>query len=180
MNPAFAWRRVAIAAALIGATCGAQAALFEDGEAPRAILDLPTPLETKAVDGQENPLPQIVTMKMQEVQKYLSMTQHSINSEALIMGRKTWDKLSKEDQAAVMAAATEAKQWKRANLPRMEAAMLDTVKQAGMVVNDVSLAERQRMAAQLKPVIDRQNERVGEDFAQKFYADVQKLRVASR
>lgn len=46
MNPAFAWRRVAIAAALIGATCGAQAALFEDDEARRAILDLRQRVET--------------------------------------------------------------------------------------------------------------------------------------
>lgn len=147
---------------------------------PLPVTEVFTALETKAVDGQENPLPQIVTMKMQEVQKYLSMTQHSINSEALIMGRKTWDRLSREDQAAVMAAAAEAKQWKRANLQRIEAGMLDMVKKAGMVVNDVDLAERQRMAAQLKPVIDRQNERVGEDFAQKFYAEVQRLRVAAK
>ncbi|MBS0454509.1 MAG: tol-pal system protein YbgF [Proteobacteria bacterium] len=46
MSPAFAWRRVAIAAALIGATCGAQAALFEDDEARRAILDLRQRVET--------------------------------------------------------------------------------------------------------------------------------------
>ena len=45
MNPGFAWRRVAIAAALVGATCGAQAALFEDDEARRAILDLRTRVE---------------------------------------------------------------------------------------------------------------------------------------
>ena len=37
--------------------------------------------------------------------------------------------------------------------------------------------QRQRMAVQLKPVIDRQNERVGEDFAKQFYAEVQKLRT---
>lgn len=144
---------------------------------PMAVTEVYTALETKAVDGQENPLPQIVTMKMQEVQKYLSMTQHSINSEALLMGRKTWDKLSKEDQASVLAAADEAKRWKRHELPRMEASMLDTVKKAGMQVNDVALAERQRMAVQLKPVIDRQNERVGESFARQFYAEVQKVRT---
>ena len=46
MSPAFAWRRVAIAAALIGASCGAQAALFEDDEARRAILDLRQRVET--------------------------------------------------------------------------------------------------------------------------------------
>jgi tripartite ATP-independent transporter DctP family solute receptor len=143
---------------------------------PMPVTEVYTALETKAVDGQENPLPQIVTMKMHEVQKYLSMTQHSINSEALLIGRKSWEKLSKADQATVVAAATEAKQWKRQALKTMEASMLDTVKKAGVQVNDVSLAERQRIAVQLKPVIDRQNERVGEDFAQRFYAEVQRVR----
>lgn len=146
---------------------------------PMAVTEVYTALETKAVDGQENPLPQIVTMKMHEVQKYLSMTQHSINSEALLMGRKSWDKLSKDEQALVVAAANEAKAWKRQQLKSMEADMLATVKKGGMQVNDVSLAERQRMAVQLKPVIDRQNERVGEDFAKAFYAEVLKARAAA-
>ena len=147
---------------------------------PMPVTEVYTALETKAVDGQENPLPQIVTMKMHEVQKYLSMTQHSINSEALLMGRKSWDKLSKEEQALVVAAADEAKAWKRQQLKSIEAGMFDTVKKAGMQVNEVALAERQRMAEQLKPVIDRQNERVGEEFAKQFYAEVQKLRVAAK
>jgi tripartite ATP-independent transporter DctP family solute receptor len=146
---------------------------------PMPVTEVYTALETKAVDGQENPLAQIVTLKMHEVQKYLSLTQHSINSEALLMGRKTWDRLSKDEQATVMAAANEAKTWKRTNLKAFESQMLDTVKKAGMQVNEVSLAERQRMAAQLKPVIDRQNERVGEDFARKFYADVQRVRTGT-
>jgi tol-pal system protein YbgF len=46
MNTGLALRRVALAAALIGATAGAQAALFEDDEARRAILDLRTRVET--------------------------------------------------------------------------------------------------------------------------------------
>ena len=145
---------------------------------PMPVTEVYTALETKTVDGQENPLPQIVTLKMQEVQKYLSMTQHSINSEALLMGRKSWDKLSKEEQALVVAAADEAKAWKRQQLKSIEAGMFDTVKKAGMQVNEVALAERQRMAEQLKPVIDRQNERVGEEFANQFYAEVQRVRAA--
>ncbi|MCX7247823.1 MAG: DctP family TRAP transporter solute-binding subunit [Burkholderiales bacterium] len=145
---------------------------------PMPVTEVFTALETKAVDGQENPLAQIVTMKMQEVQKYLSMTQHSINAEALLMGRKTWDRLSKDEQVTVMVAANEAKVWRRQNFKTIEGQMFDTVKAAGMQINEVSLGERQRMATQLKPVIDRQNERVGEDFARQFYAEVVRVRNA--
>ena len=147
---------------------------------PLPVSEVYTALETKAVDGQENPLAQIVTLRMHEVQKYLSLTQHSINSEALLMGRKTWDKLSKADQATVQAAAQEAKAWKRQQLTAMEAGWTETVKKAGMVVNTLSLPERQRMADRLKPVVDRQNEKVGEDFARQFYAEVAKLRAGAK
>lgn len=144
---------------------------------PLPVSEVFTALETKAVDGQENPLAQIVTLRMHEVQKYLSLTQHSINSEALLIGRKAWERLSKADQGIVQAAANEAKVWKRQQLTAMEANWTETVKKAGMVVNAMSLPERQRMAERLKPVVDRQNERVGEAFAKDFYAEVAKLRA---
>lgn len=147
---------------------------------PMPVTEVYTALETKAVDGQENPLAQIVTMRMQEVQKYLSLTQHSINSEALLMGRKTWDKLSKEEQSQVLAAANEAKLFKRQKLAELEKQWLDQVTKAGMNVNIVPLPERQRMAVRLKPVIERQNERVGESFAHQFYAEMQKQRPAAK
>ncbi|VTU38323.1 Extracytoplasmic solute receptor protein YiaO [Variovorax sp. PBL-H6] len=147
---------------------------------PMPVTEVYTALETKAVDGQENPLAQIVTMRMQEVQKYLSLTQHSINSEALLMGRKSWDKLSKDEQAMVMSAAGEAKAFKRQQLATLEKQWLESVKKVGMQVNEVTLAERERMAARLKPVIDRQNERVGDEFARQFYAETAKQRVATK
>lgn len=147
---------------------------------PMPVSEVFTALETKAVDGQENPFAQIVTLRMHEVQKYLSLTQHSINSEALLIGRKAWERLNKADQAIVQAAAQEAKIWKRQQLTAMEAGWTETVKKAGMVVNAMSLPERQRMAERLKPVVDRQNERVGDAFAKDFYAEVAKLRGAKK
>jgi tol-pal system protein YbgF len=53
MNPGLALRRVAFAAALISAGTGAQAALFEDDEARRAILDLRQRVETMRERGAE-------------------------------------------------------------------------------------------------------------------------------
>lgn len=144
---------------------------------PMAFTELFTALETKAVDGQENPLPQIGASRMYEVQKFLSMTMHSLDAEVLLLSRKTWDRLSRDEQAWVRAAATEAIQFKRSSLAKFEAQMLDTVKKAGMAVNEVPLAERQRMAARLKPVIDRQKERAGDEFARQFYAEVDRVRA---
>lgn len=147
---------------------------------PLPFTELFTALETRAVDGQENPLPQIGASRMYEVQKYISFTMHTLDAEALLLSRKTWERLSKEDQALVAAAGTEAIAFKRQSIKQFEAQMLETLKKAGMQANEVPIEERQRMAAQLKPVIDRQKERVGEDFARQFYAEVERVRAAKQ
>jgi tripartite ATP-independent transporter DctP family solute receptor len=144
---------------------------------PLPFTELFTALENRAVDGQENPLPQIGSSRMYEVQKYLSLTMHTLDAEALLISRKTWDRLSKDEQAMVSAAATEAIAFKRQSLGKFETQMLETVRKAGMVVNEVPLAERQRMAAQLQPVIERQKERAGEEFSRQFYAEVERVRA---
>ena len=46
MSPRLAWRQLVLAAALVSAGAGANAALFEDDEARRAILDLRQRVET--------------------------------------------------------------------------------------------------------------------------------------
>ena len=54
-------------------------------------------LESKAIDGQENPITTIDAAKLNEVQKYLSLTKHSY-SPLPVLGKKFWDKLSPDEQ----------------------------------------------------------------------------------
>jgi C4-dicarboxylate-binding protein DctP len=50
-------------------------------------------LQTGAVDGQENPTSNIVTQKFDEVQKYMTMTDHSFHNYTLVANKKFWDGL---------------------------------------------------------------------------------------
>jgi C4-dicarboxylate-binding protein DctP len=50
-------------------------------------------LQTGAVDGQENPTSNIVTQKFDEVQKYMTMTDHSFHNYTLVANKKYWDGL---------------------------------------------------------------------------------------
>ncbi|XOQ45162.1 MAG: C4-dicarboxylate ABC transporter substrate-binding protein [Clostridium sp.] len=62
------------------------------------IEDLYMSLSTGVADCEENPLTQIVTMKLYEVQKYLMMTQHMLACSSTIINADLWNSLSPEDQ----------------------------------------------------------------------------------
>ncbi|PXF28557.1 ABC transporter substrate-binding protein, partial [Pokkaliibacter plantistimulans] len=59
---------------------------------PMSFSELFTALETKAVDGQENPVTTIESSKFYEVQKYLSLTQHVYSPWIVLMSKSFWDK----------------------------------------------------------------------------------------
>lgn len=61
-------------------------------------------LDTGVVDGQENPFNIILTGKLYEVQKYLSLTQHVYGAAPTSVSDKTWQKLPPDLQKALKAA----------------------------------------------------------------------------
>lgn len=63
------------------------------------IEDLYMSLQTGVADCEENPLTQIVTMKLYEVQKYLMMTQHMLACSSTIINASLWNSLTDEDKA---------------------------------------------------------------------------------
>jgi len=103
---------------------------------PLAFSELFSALETKTVDGQENPFNTILSSKFYEVQKYLMLTQHMLAVAGTIMSEQTWNSLSAEDQEIVEEVfrfeADRIDQIVRDN----ENALIDEVKKAGMTVVD--------------------------------------------
>jgi len=70
-------------------------------------------LQQKAIDGQENPIAVIYSVKLNEVQKYLSLTQHVYSPAMLIFSLKKWQSLSREDQDLLLKAALETARYER-------------------------------------------------------------------
>lgn len=65
-------------------------------------------LQQGVVDGQENPLTNIASAKLYEVQKFISMTGHKYESTPFLMSKRSWDRLSAADQKVFTEAAAEA------------------------------------------------------------------------
>lgn len=144
-------------------------------------LPLPFPelygaLESGTVDGQENPLTSIVGSKLHEAQKFLSITRHSYNPLMVLASKKSWDKLSEEDRKILLEAANEAKSYQRKVSRDAEAKALDTIKAAGLKVNEVSAAEIDRMREKVKPAADKFTREAGEALVSELRAEVAKAR----
>ncbi|MDS9469583.1 TRAP transporter substrate-binding protein DctP [Paracoccus sp. MBLB3053] len=75
---------------------------------PMAYAEVYTGLQTGAIDGQDNPLPNVENMKFYEVMKQIVLTSHLVAFDLLTMSGKVWEGLSDEQKAAVQKAADEA------------------------------------------------------------------------
>jgi TRAP-type C4-dicarboxylate transport system substrate-binding protein len=141
---------------------------------PMPVNELYSALETKAVDAQENPFTVVQAQKFFDVQKYLSTTGHAYDAQVLIASKKFWDKLSAADKKLIQEAAREATLYQRQTSRELNTKAREELAKAGMQINDVSDAERQRMREKLQPVIAKHQAAVGEETAKEFFAAIAK------
>jgi tripartite ATP-independent transporter DctP family solute receptor len=106
-------------------------------------------LQQGVVDGQENPLTNIASAKLYEVQKYISLTGHKYESTPFLMSKRTWDKLSEADRKAVNEAATEATALQRKLNKEADDKLVAELKAKGAQVDTV---ERKPFVDASKPV----------------------------
>ncbi|UCU99104.1 TRAP transporter substrate-binding protein [Acidovorax radicis] len=143
---------------------------------PMPFPELYTAMEQKAVDGQENPFATILASKFSEVQKYLTITRHMYNPQAVIASKKFWDSLSPADQKAITEAMAEATAFQRSVSRSQADVALEDLKKAGMQVSEFSPAEIDKLRAKVKPVVEKHSEKVGADTVKEVYATLAKLR----
>lgn len=83
---------------------------------PMAFGELYLGLRTGAVDGQENPLVNIKSAKLNEVQEYLAITGHKYETNPFVMSVTRWENLTPEQQQIIQEAADEARDAQRAEM----------------------------------------------------------------
>jgi len=141
-----------------------------------SYTELYTALETKAVDGQENPFAAIEISKLYEVQKYASTTQHVYNPLAVVFSKRVWDRLSPDERKMVQDAANEAGAYERQVSREMNEKSKENLQAKGMIITEITPEERDRMRAKLKPVNDKYVKEVGEDLVKEMMAAIDQVR----
>jgi tripartite ATP-independent transporter DctP family solute receptor len=87
---------------------------------PMPLAEVYSALQSGVMDGQENPFPQIAAAKLQEVQKFLSLSGHVYTPAFLVVGEDTWKKYPADVQAALSKIA-----WDMGDFARSEGERLD-------------------------------------------------------
>ena len=143
-----------------------------------AFTELYTALESKAVDGQENPTAVFEVNRFNEVQKYLSITRHQYNPLIVLVSKKVWDQLNADEQKVVMEAAKETRLYQRQVSREMELKSLESLKKKGTLINEVSPQEFARMREKSVPVADKlAKEFVGEAVSKEVYDELARIRA---
>jgi tripartite ATP-independent transporter DctP family solute receptor len=93
-------------------------------------------LQTGVMDGEENPLTQIYTSKFQEVQKFLSMTDHVYTPAYLVTAPRKWEALPAEVRKGLEEAARETQAYVYKTGAKMDEELLEKLKASGMKVNN--------------------------------------------
>jgi len=118
---------------------------------PMKFSELFTALQTGVMDGQENPFTQIYSAKLQEVQKYLSLSGHVYTPAYLTVGTKKWEALPADVRKVLEETAKETQAFVYQTAAKEENDLLGKLKAAGMQVNDV---DKNAFVAASKPIYE--------------------------
>ncbi|AXK37149.1 tRNA modification GTPase [Streptomyces armeniacus] len=104
-----------------------------------AFEELYLSLQRGVVDGQENPIPTVVEMSMEEVQSHVSLTGHQTGSQLIVVNEDSWQRLSGEQRRALQKSVSGTRAENRECVEREEARILKQWAEKGKpeVVEDV-------------------------------------------
>ncbi len=102
---------------------------------PMAYAEVYTGLQTGAIDGQDNPLPNVENMKFYEVMDQIVMTSHLVGYDLLVISAEVWNGFTDEQRAAFQAAADEAIAWSAEQHLAREAELAEFFKEQGLKIS---------------------------------------------
>ena len=138
---------------------------------PMAWPEVIGALQQGAIDGQENPLSVIVSAKLNEVQKYLTLDGHVYSPAVILISPALWNSLDDSQKAAFDKAAKDAVTAMRAYVDEVEASGVETLKQAGMQVNELTPDQKAAFRAALEGPYKDYEAQFGKDLMDRIQAE---------
>ncbi len=127
-------------------------------------------LQTGVVDGTENPISNLYTQKMHEVQKYLTLTDHGYLGYAVIVNKKFWDGLPADIRKQLEEAMEQSTRYANQIAKIENDSSLDAVKKAGKTTVYVpTKEERLAFKKALVPVHKKMESRIGKEVIENVY-----------
>jgi TRAP-type transport system periplasmic protein len=148
---------------------------FKANPVPMNFGELYTALETKTVDGQENPYSVILSNKFFEVQKFVSATNHTFTQNIVLVSKKFWDKLSPAEQKMLRDTFAETRDYQKDQTRIASEKALGELQAKGMQFNEVSAAELARMRSAVKQVAERFSAEYDQGKVKLFNAELERV-----
>jgi len=114
--------------------------------------------------------------KINEVQKYLTITNHQYNPQTVIISRKTWDALSNDEKKIFTDAAVESAAYQRKVSREAAVTALEQVRKGGMPVTEITGPELVKFRDKMQPVIEKHAALVGPEVVAALQAELAKIR----
>lgn len=148
--------------------------------APLAWSELFVALETRAFDGQENPIVLMNTQRFYEVQKYMTLSGHVYSPLIFAVSKKFWDGLTPEEQELMTAAAKRATAYQRELTASEVDVALQNMKDHGMQVTRFSEADLQKIRELVPPAIEPHLEKIGPEFMTLLRTEIAAVRAGKK
>ena len=143
---------------------------------PMAFSEVYSALETKTVDGQENPFNNIENMKFYEVQKYLTLTKHAYSPTLVLFSKKIWDTLSTDEQNTLKSCAAVGRdEQRRVNRQQADLSVAN-LKSKGMLVNEISPTEMKRIRDKTAVIMERHGKSIGNEATTLVFNELKRIR----
>ena len=149
---------------------------FKANPVPMNFGELYGALETKTLDGQENPYSVILSNKFFEVQKYVSATGHTFTQNIVIISKKFWDRLSPEEQKMIRESVVESRDYQREQTRLAAEKALAELQAKGMQFNEIAPAEHARMREATKAVSERFAADYDQEKVKLFNSELERIR----
>jgi tripartite ATP-independent transporter DctP family solute receptor len=143
---------------------------------PMSFSELYSALEMGAVDAQENPYAIIHASKFEEVQTYLSSTNHAYAPYVVLVSKKLWDGLSGDERKILEDSCAEAREYQRKLMRETNLKIKKELEESGMKLNEIDPKEVAKMKEQLRPVVEKHAKNIGEDLVKRAYAEIETVR----
>jgi TRAP-type C4-dicarboxylate transport system substrate-binding protein len=141
-----------------------------------AFGELYSALETRTVDGQENPYTVILSNKFFEVQKYVSATGHTFTENIILVSKIFWDKLSPAEQKMMQEAYAESRGYQKEQTLLQTQKALAELQAKGMQYNPVAPEELERMRKAAQPVVDKISAGLKPETVKLFNEELDRIR----
>ncbi len=113
---------------------------FDASPASINFSEVYSALQTKIVEGQENPLAIIATAKLYEVQKYCSLTNHMWDGFWFLANRRAWERIPEDVRTIVARNINAAGVKERADVEKLNAGLRQDLAAKGLTFNQPDIA----------------------------------------